>query len=47
MFDMAVDDIADAAMEEADAVMEVAREEEEKQRQKIIGIVATHLGEEV
>ena len=47
MFDMAVDDKADEAMEEADAVMEAAREEEEKQRQKIIQIVATHLGEEV
>ena len=47
MFDMAVDEIADEAMEEADAVMEAAREAEERKNQKIIGIVATHLGEEV
>ena len=47
MFDMAVDEMADAAMEEEDALMESAREEEERTNQKIIGIVSTHLGEEV
>ena len=47
MFDMAVDDIADAAMEEADAVMEAAREAEERKNQNATGIVSKHLGEEV
>ena len=35
MFDMAIDDVADATMEEADAVMEVAREEEENKTKNI------------
>ena len=47
MFDMAVDEIANVAMEEADAEIEAAREEEDRTNQKIKEIVATHLGEEV
>ena len=47
MFDMAVDEIANEAMEEADAEMVAAREEEDKQNQKIKEIVAAHNREEV
>jgi hypothetical protein len=34
-------------MEEADAEMEVARETQERNNQKILEIVSTHLGEDV
>ena len=37
IFDMAVDDIADVAIEQADAEMEAAREAKEKERQNAMG----------
>jgi hypothetical protein len=47
MFDMAVDEIADVALEQADAVIETARETQEENNQKIREIVAKHNDEEV
>jgi hypothetical protein len=47
MFDITMDAAADEALEEADTVMEAAREEEDRQNQKIKEIVAIHNGEEV
>ena len=47
MFDMAVDEIAHVALEQADAEMEAARQAEDRKNQKIIGIVAAHSGEDV
>jgi hypothetical protein len=47
IFDMSADDKADEILEEADAVMELEREKEERKNDKIKQIVSTHLGEEV
>ena len=47
MFDMAVDEIADVTLEQADAEMEKAREAEERKNQNILAIVAKHNDEEV
>ena len=48
IFDMSIDDATDAAMADADAEMQAAREEEEaRKKQQITSIVARHLEENV
>ena len=47
MFDTVIDTAPDATMEEADAVMEIAREEEAKISQRLLRMVSRNLGQNV
>ena len=47
IFDMTVDDIMDDEMEETDAILKQAKEEDEKKKKVIYDKVSKHLGEQV